>query len=119
MVTALPITMLIFIVSGVRAFRTHGCSFDSIVLFLCAGYNALYIFRGCIICENSIQLATIIYMTAMILYLYTNFEKVIDNMEREMRATKKGVSYTDTTGLTLIDTTYQNAAAASINVTAL
>lgn len=93
MVTILPITSIVFILAGLRAFRTHGCSFDSIVLFLCAAYNLLYLFRGLIICENSIQLVTILFMTGMILYLYVNFEKVLDNLEKEMNATRNGVSY--------------------------
>ena len=40
-------------------------------------------------------------MTGMILYLYANFEKVINNMDKEMSATRMGLSYTETTVTTL------------------
>ena len=90
MVLVLPITSFIFTFAGIRAFKTHGPSFDSIVLFLCASYNVLYLVRGVALCENSIQLATILFMTGMILYLYVNFEKVLDNLEKEMIATRNG-----------------------------
>lgn len=96
LVTILPITTCVFLVSGTKAFRIHGCSFDSIVLFLCAAYNLLYIVRGTAICTDTIQLSIILFMTGMILYLYVNFEVVIDNMQREMIATEKGVSYHET-----------------------
>ena len=51
-VVILPITTVIFITSGVQAWRTHGCSFDSIVLFLCAIYNLIYMFEDLIKCSR-------------------------------------------------------------------
>jgi len=35
----------------------------------------------------------ILFVTAMILYLFFNFEKVLDHMEKEMNAQKRGISF--------------------------
>jgi hypothetical protein len=43
MVVMLPLATLVFAFAGVQAFRTHGCSFDSIVLFLCGAFNLVYL----------------------------------------------------------------------------
>jgi len=44
-VVVLPVTTIIFVCAGWQAYRTHGaCSFDSMVLYLCAGYNLFFMF---------------------------------------------------------------------------
>lgn len=52
LVFLLPVATLVFAIAGVRAFRTHGCSFDSIVLFLCGVYNVIYIYEDMVHCSE-------------------------------------------------------------------
>jgi hypothetical protein len=49
-------------------------------------YNGIYLFEDMVHCSESGQMIKIIFVTAMILYLFFNFEKVLDQMETEMNA---------------------------------
>ena len=75
---------MIFIYAGVKAQRTHGCAFDSIVLYLCAWYNLMYIFEDLIWCTPAGQLLKIVCYTAGILYIFFNFENMLKSMERDL-----------------------------------
>jgi hypothetical protein len=47
----LPITTIVFAGAGIEAQRTHGCSFDSLVLYLCAFYNMFFLFEYLVVCS--------------------------------------------------------------------
>lgn len=49
-VVILPITTFFFLYAGIKAHRTHGFSFDSIILYLAAVYNLIYMFEDLIKC---------------------------------------------------------------------
>jgi hypothetical protein len=84
-VVILPVTTLIFIFAGVQANRTHGCSFDSLVLFASGFYNLLFMSTELVYCNAAAQLLRILYVTAMILYLYYSFEQVLNAMDSDMQ----------------------------------
>ena len=78
MVIIVPILTILFSYAGVQAWRTHReFSFDSNVLFLCAIYNAVFFVTNTIRCSAVAQYIDILLVTAIILYLYYNFETVI------------------------------------------
>lgn len=83
---------MIFVCAGLQAQRTHGFSFDSIVLYLCAFYNLFYLFEDFVKCSEAGQLIKICYMTGMILYLIFNFEEMLTDMEREIDEIREQIS---------------------------
>ena len=88
-VIILPITTIFFIFAGVRAQQTYGCSFDSLVLYLSALYNMVYMFEDLIKCSLTGQMFMIFIYTAGILYLFYNFELIVKTMEKEMGVLRK------------------------------
>ena len=86
MVCILPFTTLIFIFAGVQAHRTHGCSFDSIVLYLCAFYNLFYMYEDLIRCTDPGQFLQIVFMTGVIQYLFFHFEEMLTSMDKDLQA---------------------------------
>lgn len=91
-VILLPITTLIFICGGIQAHRTHGCSFDSIVLYLCAVYNLFFLFEYFIKCSRSGMFVKALYVTSMILYLFFNFEELLKQLEyQNLKARERAI----------------------------
>ena len=86
LVIVLPVTTIVFIGGGIQACRTHGCAFDSIVLYLCAIYNMIYMFEDLIKCSEAGQLTKTVCYTAGILYLFFNFEQMLTDMEADLQA---------------------------------
>jgi hypothetical protein len=56
-------------------------------------------------CSESGQMIKIIFVTAMILYLFFNFEKVLDQMETEMNAQKEGLSFASRIAVSQLEAT--------------
>ena len=56
------------------------------MLFLCAIYNAIYMFEDFIKCSPTGQLIKVISYTAGILYLFFNFEQMLRQMENDNQA---------------------------------
>ena len=83
-VICLPITTILFIFAGVRAQETYGCHFDSLVLYLSALYNMVFMFEDLIKCSRAGQMTMIFIYTAGILYLFYNFEQIVKHLEKEM-----------------------------------
>ena len=107
-VVLLPVTTFVFIFAGVQAHRTHGCTFDSIVLYLCAFFNLFYMFEDFIDCSESGQFLKITYVTGMILYLFANFEEMLKNMELENDRMRNRINRSATlsnTNTSLVNTT--------------
>ena len=85
LVILLPLATFLFAWAGLQNYRTHGgSSFDSKILIISGVYNMIYFWEEFVLCSVTGNLIKLIYATCIILYLYQNFEKVLDNMENEM-----------------------------------
>ena len=90
MIIVVPILTMLFGYAGAQAWRTHrGFSFDSNVLFLCAIYNAVFFLTNMVRCTAVAQYIDFMLVTAIILYLYYNFESVLREMGNEQLQLKK------------------------------
>ena len=85
----LPLTTVVFIAGGIQACRTHGFSFDSNVLFLCAIYNLIFLFVDQIKCSSTGEMFKAVCYTAGILYLFFNFEIILNKLEKDLTALKE------------------------------
>ena len=86
----LVITTIVFIFAGLQAHRTHGpCAFDTIVLYLCAIYNIIFIIEKLIYCHAALVFIKNLFVTVMILYLLYNFKENFESLEQELDIIKK------------------------------
>ena len=86
LVILLPLATFLFAWAGRENYRTHGSSFDSKILFISGVFNMIYFWEEFVLCSVTGNLIKLSYATFIILYLYHNFEKVLDQMERDMEA---------------------------------
>ena len=90
LIIALPITTIVFLCAGIQAHRTHGgLSFDSMVLYLCAIYNVIFLVEDLIHCTAGGQLVKNLFVTCMILYLLYNFKQLLTDLEEDLEVIKK------------------------------
>ena len=83
-VIILPITTIIFVYAGWQAQRTHGFgAFDSMVLYLCAIYNLFQLYQQLITCTPQLMFVQMLYVTSMILYLFYNFEALLEQLAQD------------------------------------
>lgn len=82
-------TTFAFLYAGYQAQRTHGCSFDSIILYIAAIYNMIYIFEDLIKCSDPGQITQITFYTGGILYLFYNFEIMLKSMDKDLDSIRK------------------------------
>ena len=87
----LPITTIIFVAGGIQACRTHGFSFDSNVLFLCAIYNMIFLWIDQIQCTESGEIIRNFCYSLGILYLFFNFEWILKGMEKDIDEMKENL----------------------------
>lgn len=89
-VIMLPITTLVFVWAGVGAARTHGClEFDSVVLYLCAIYNLLFMWEHLVKCTTIGMFLKTFFSTGIILYLIYNFEELLSSLEKNNNEIKR------------------------------
>ena len=80
-VIMLPITTLVFVWAGVGAARTHGClEFDSVVLYLCAIQNLLFMWDHLVKCTTIGMFLKTFFSTSIILYMIYNFEELLSSL---------------------------------------
>lgn len=76
---------------GCQAQRTHGCSFDSFVLYLCAIYNLFFLFEYFVKCSSAGMFLKALFVTSMILYMFYNFELLLDQLEKQNETLRKQI----------------------------
>ena len=81
-ISTIPLLTGLFFFAGIQAVRTHReCSFDSNVLFLSGMYNIVFLLQNFIQCQLFMQYLGLLLVTMTILYLYFNFENVLQEMK--------------------------------------